>query len=81
LNDNLASSETGKTMDHLYESGKILATTFSGIFSLLFFVETVGTYGVPASLLFTLIGVSIIWGIYSLLGNLYRTPPAARHNN
>ncbi len=68
-------------MDHLYESGKILATTFSGIFGLLFFVETVGTYGIPASLLFTLIGISFIWGIYFLLGSLFRSPPAARQKN
>lgn len=68
-------------MDHLYESGRILATTFSGIFGLLFFVGTVGTYGVPASILFTLIGISVIWGIYFLLGNLFRSPPDARQKN
>jgi len=65
-------------MDHLYQSGRILATTFSGIFGLIFFVETVGTYGVPASLLFTLIVISFIWGLYFMLGNLVRRPPVSR---
>lgn len=58
-------------MKNLHTVGKILAIIFSLVFAGLLYPTIVDTHGTLKSLLFTGLGVVVIWVAYFLLGSLF----------
>jgi hypothetical protein len=59
-------------VNNLNNTGRILAALFSVVFAVLLYPSIVDEHGVFLSLVYTLLGVVVIWLVYFLLGSLFR---------
>jgi hypothetical protein len=59
-------------VSHLHIVGRTLAIAFSILFAVLLFPAIVDQHGVFKSLVYTGLGIAVIWVAYFLLGNLFK---------